>query len=298
MIKVLLWGIGGQYNKLFNLIQLYSQFNFDVVGITDNNPPQYDQIDGFKVVKKDEINNIIFDCVLVLSEQYYNEIRSEATNKYNISGDIIFPGRVLNIPYFDIAKLLHISKTHWTIVSNNCWGGMIYHSMGMECRSPFKNLSINENDYLRLISDFDYYMEECPVWRGEWCYDNNKRENVPLIRLRELGIKCNHYNDPEIAIEKWIERSKKINKDRLLIEMYTESRDVEKSFWATDASNYRICFVPFRTSFSGSVYLPMQNGQTKFYQTVNDSAKIEGRGYLYNLFSVFSSDREIMVRLK
>ena len=41
----------------------------------------------------------------------------------------------------------------FTIISNNCWGGMIYDSYGLRKNSPTVGMFIMADDYIKFISD-------------------------------------------------------------------------------------------------------------------------------------------------
>ena len=45
-----------------------------------------------------------------------------------------------------------------SVIAINCWGGLISHTLGLEFRSPFVNMFLEEQDYLKLLSDLDYYL--------------------------------------------------------------------------------------------------------------------------------------------
>lgn len=45
-----------------------------------------------------------------------------------------------------------------SIISDDCWGVGVYHKLGIKYNSPFIGLVIEVEDYLRLCSDFDMYM--------------------------------------------------------------------------------------------------------------------------------------------
>ncbi|HHS93529.1 MAG TPA: DUF1919 domain-containing protein, partial [Campylobacterales bacterium] len=49
---------------------------------------------------------------------------------------------------------LKINKHDFSIISNNCWGTFIYKKYGLPYQSPFVNLFIFADDYLKLLENF------------------------------------------------------------------------------------------------------------------------------------------------
>ena len=44
-----------------------------------------------------------------------------------------------------------------TIISSNCNGGIIYHDLGLPFNSPTINLSMDTDDFIKLVSNLKYY---------------------------------------------------------------------------------------------------------------------------------------------
>ena len=50
-------------------------------------------------------------------------------------------------------------KTHdFTVISQNCIGGVFYHDMGLKFLSPTIDLYIPEPDFIKFISNLEYYI--------------------------------------------------------------------------------------------------------------------------------------------
>ena len=288
MKKVLLWGVGTDYNKNLNLIKYYAGVQFKVVGITARDLPNCKFIDGYSLIPIQMLNEYEFDYIIVMNQRYYLEILQEANLITGIGLDRIFPCRVLSIPYFDFNKLTEISEIHYSIISNNCWGGILCHTLGIESRSPFKNVAIKGNDFLKITKSFDKYMQEEPVFENRCELDTNSGKIVPVLKLGDVMIKCSHYPNPYEAIELWQKRKLRINTKALLFEMYAESIEIAREFDEIKIPYKKICFVPFETEYESCITLRKQRGQRKFYETVNDAVSICSNGLNYNIFSLFS----------
>lgn len=98
-----------------------------------------------------------------------------------------------------------------SVISSNCNGAVMVHDMNLQFNSPFVNLYMMAHDYVKMLQDFEYYM------------------NVELHFIREEGVKCPvgvlddvkiyflHYKNEDDARKKWEERIKRIDYDNLYI---------------------------------------------------------------------------------
>ena len=48
----------------------------------------------------------------------------------------------------------------FSIVSSNCNGGVILHDMNLRFNSPFVNLWIKPNDFIKILNDLEFYMRQ------------------------------------------------------------------------------------------------------------------------------------------
>lgn len=56
-------------------------------------------------------------------------------------------------------KRKKLKNSDFTIISSNCVGGVIYHDLGLQFKSPTINLWFKPKDYLKFLSDLDKYLE-------------------------------------------------------------------------------------------------------------------------------------------
>lgn len=126
-------------------------------------------------------------------------------------------------------QLDHLS---FTIISNNCWGGMIYESYGLCKQSPTVGMFFMAEDYIRFLSSLDRYLAgtltfvppSCSRWKKDLESDprfgsypvgkleietDSGRESVELFFL--------HYRSEEEARAKWVRRTARIDRERLLV---------------------------------------------------------------------------------
>lgn len=75
-----------------------------------------------------------------------------------------------------------LKSTDFTIISNNCWGGMIYESYNLPKESPTVGMFFMARDYIEFLSDLKGYVG------GKLTYLLNQKNLV--------GKRCHRY--PEI----------------------------------------------------------------------------------------------------
>jgi uncharacterized protein (DUF1919 family) len=155
----------------------------------------------------------------------------------------------------------------------------------VECLSPFKNLWLESEDYLRVLGNLQHYME-CDLIFLEYACDNHSKAHYPVMKLDDVKVYCNHDTDSEAAAEKWNRRRKKINYDNILIEMSTEDPDIMERFLALPQYEKKICFVPFETDKENAYQLYSYPGQSEFWEPVISNVLYGPNSIAYNLLNL------------
>lgn len=98
-----------------------------------------------------------------------------------------------------------------TIIASNCNGEFIYYDMKLKFMSPTINLSFDMNDYVKMLENLQWYMEQSiePY--------NDSRFEYPTGMLGDIEIRFNHYKTFDEAVKKWEERKKRIDWNNLFI---------------------------------------------------------------------------------
>ena len=116
-----------------------------------------------------------------------------------------------------------LKSTDFSIISNNCWGGVTYEYYGLKKMSPTVGMWMFSDDYLRFISNLKYYLSldiEMIMSKDSKRYSRITEyhsEDAPVGVLDDIEIVMLHYKDPTIAKEKWNRRRKRVNFDNLII---------------------------------------------------------------------------------
>ena len=152
-----------------------------------------------------------------------------------------------------------LKSARFTIISNNCWGGMIYESYRLPKQTPTVGCFFMADDYIRFLTRLDDYLAaeltfinpEDSRWRQEICKDkryghypvgkltimrNGKYEDVEMFFM--------HYHSAEEAKEKWERRLKRVDREHMLIKFNDQNGCTEEHIRAFEALPFphKICF--------------------------------------------------------
>lgn len=108
-----------------------------------------------------------------------------------------------------------LHNTTPSVLASNCTGAFILHDLGLQFRSPFVNLYLSPSNFIAYLSDIAHYQSQ-PLQ-----FLDNSGKPYPVGKLGDLTLHFMHYHSKQEAIEKWQERSKRIDFDNLFV-MLTE----------------------------------------------------------------------------
>ena len=164
------------------------------------------------------------------------------------------------------ARRKQLSSTDFTIISNNCWGGIVYQYFGLKYTSPTIGLFIMDDDYIKFLERLDYYLSlplqfitmDQSRYREKLTSESTAKAYYPIAHLDDIEIHFLHYHSEDEARTKWEYRKKRINKERLFIKMSQRSannRSILDRFAALPYKN-KICFTEFENVGPEFVYVP------------------------------------------
>lgn len=171
-------------------------------------------------------------------------------------------------------KRRYLNNTDFTIISNNCWG-VTYEGYGLQKQSPTVGCYLFANDYLKLVKNLKYYMNnELKIISldeskyKEWIIENHN-ENCPIGRIEDIEIVFVHYTDADTVKEKWNRRVKRINWGNLIFKFSYMNHATEKdlkTFDMCELPRKKIMFVNQRNhSYKCGVYYPGFENDEQIY---------------------------------
>lgn len=120
-------------------------------------------------------------------------------------------------------KYIRIMQSKWggegqasfSLFTSDCMAGLIYHTLGLKFTSPTINMSIKDKDFLKLVSNYEYYLN----YKFEFVPD--ARFSFPVGYLgkgdNKIEIRFNHYKSEEEAQLKWDERKDRVVARRFIV---------------------------------------------------------------------------------
>lgn len=112
-------------------------------------------------------------------------------------------------------KRARLTNTTPTIIANNCVGGVIYHDLGLQFRSPVINLWFESDDFFEFLEHLEDYIRAVP--------EETKVEGIsyPVGLLRrgdkQIRLYFTHYGSFEVARKKWVERAARVDLDNVYV---------------------------------------------------------------------------------
>lgn len=118
---------------------------------------------------------------------------------------------------------LRLRNKDFSIICQNCIGGVIYHNLGLPFLSPTINLWMEEKDFYRFAANLKHYLSQ------ELLFVSGIDE-TPTAWCDDVLIHFNHYHSEEEAATKWHERCKRVNYDNLFFvcsDRWSVSKDLQ-----------------------------------------------------------------------
>lgn len=106
---------------------------------------------------------------------------------------------------------LRLRNSDFSIICNNCLGGILYHDFGLKFLSPTINLYFEANDYLEFLENLEFYLN-CEITDG-----STSNEEIIGLLNNKLKLHAIHYSSFEELKSKWEERKQRVNFNNLFI---------------------------------------------------------------------------------
>lgn len=122
---------------------------------------------------------------------------------------------------------MKVKNKNFTIISNDCAAGVIYHDLHSKFLSPTINLYIYPTDFVKFVKNLDYYLK-CTL------FDVTNSNEFPIGLLDDIKIYFMHYESFSVAKTKWDERCKRINRENIFIIFNDRNGATEKEISEID----------------------------------------------------------------
>ena len=116
---------------------------------------------------------------------------------------------------YNVANIKRLKNKDFSVIASNCNGGFILHDLGLKFNSPFINLWMKPDDFIKFLLNMHYYFS-CDM-----SFIEESDIDYPIGVLDDVRIYFQHYATADEAKHKWMERMQRINYDNLFI-MFTD----------------------------------------------------------------------------
>ena len=178
---------------------------------------------------------------------------THAANQLKMPVEKLLGDWIVCIPGFTLEKYRRLQRSQLSIFAQNCFGGHISHTLGLQFLSPFVNLLLNDEDFVKFLRAPHVYFEEEPCFK-KMKSSQNLPNDYPIFSLGNVSLYMLHYKEAGDAFAKWNNRKHRVNWYNLFVTMRTESEEILEQF---DALPYgkKACFVPFKSNLDSAWYI-------------------------------------------
>lgn len=150
-------------------------------------------------------------------------------------------------------------------------GGLTYHSLFLPFASPFINIWIDGNEYMKIIKNPKHYIEQ-PLQLVAYDWEPKQQIRYPICMCGDAILKCVHSTDFESVNSEWERRKQRIDWNNLFVMMATENKELAEEFSNLQYQN-KVCFVPFKTEKEFVFSMDIPKKFNNIFDYLNEMAK-------------------------
>lgn len=105
----------------------------------------------------------------------------------------------------------HLINTSPSFLCSNCIGGILFHDLAIQFRSPTINLMMTQPDFVKFVLNLEYYLSL------ELQFFNKPGYVCPCAYLGDITVHFTHYATAQEATAKWNERKTRIDWDNSFV---------------------------------------------------------------------------------
>lgn len=298
---MVIWGAFRDFENYLPRIRLEEgKENLEVVAVLFFDENVIVKIAGYSVINTEELRVIPYDYIIGLESEMEQDMRN-ILRILKIPQEKLLMGRVFELPDFDFKQYLHVRERKISIIADNCWGGMTYHSLKLPFLSPFINLFVRKGDFGRLLENFPEYIEKplrfdrmlptAPATKKKLHIDE-----YPVCTLGDVELHFNHYANYDEAKAIWETRKTRINMQNIFAKMLITTEEELEAFQRIPYSKIGFSTIPIADEniidCSGMMEYIQQEYEGRFWEFVNWQASGNVDIKLYNVLKLLSGERD------
>ena len=195
--------------------------------------------------------------------------------------------RIVCMPGFTVEKYERLKESRLSILSQQCYGGILSHMLDLPFLSPTVNLfMLPFHSWINFLEHPQVYLSEKLTFLSKGVIEEQHFE-YPIYGLLDVNLFMNHYSidNADLAEEKWYKRVERINWDNVLVIMQTEEYEILERF---DKLPYKkkACFVSFESPLESAFYIDTKESGLSLPDTINRSGYGWNDKWYYDLFDL------------
>lgn len=154
-----------------------------------------------------------------------------------------------------------LTNKNFTIISNDCWGGVLYKELNLPYLSPFVGLMIMAPCYIKILANLKEYLQTSLQFKQNSVYPklNQLRETeqkfYPIGLLKNAEIHFFHYQNETEAKIKWQRRLKRVNWNNLFIKFSADKDECT----LTEMQQFQFIAYPQKLCLTANYYPNFQD---------------------------------------
>lgn len=216
--RLVFCGIGSAFHAI---VKDLAGIDYSIAALLDNNPQKHGTLlYGTEITPFSAIRSIAFDYV-VLATPFYADIIHQL-NTFGIDNSrFIRLGASYSFGcsiFATHAAQQQLTNKSFTLISDDCWGGILYSWLGLQFLTPFINLIVPPQDFCMLAEDVEYHLAQDVLFHPE-----DQKTSYPVGALGDVRIHFVHDKTRQEARQKWQRRSKRINLENVFFKFESEN---------------------------------------------------------------------------
>ena len=142
-------------------------------------------------------------------------------------------------------RRMGLKNRDYSIISNNCWGGVMSRDFGLPYNSPTCGAFFYSKEYLLFCKDlkasFSAELEELKVEDSKYCDIIKRKYGTKAIlgKVLDAEIVFLHYSSFSEAKTKWDRRKQRMNWDNLIVKYNDQNLFSEEDFYEFQKLPYK-----------------------------------------------------------
>lgn len=114
-------------------------------------------------------------------------------------------------PDFSEKEINRLQNKNFVLISNNCFGGEAYQWLNLPYNTPFIGLFLYGGCYLKLLQNFDFYLNQDLVFISKSKYKDTI-QTYPIALLHDVELHFLHFKSEDEVLDKWHRRLERLKK--------------------------------------------------------------------------------------